>query len=468
MRWRWLTVALVAGCAPIRVGPGRVLPPALQYDPASFAAKAVERTVEPARRLTLPNGLEIFWAEDHAAPLVDVSVLVGCGRGDEPVGVPELTAAAFSLAFSAGAGELDGAAQRRALAELGLEPDLHFDDGESWGFFTVRSEDLPAAVSLIKDALAAPRFEASGLTQELQRWAARFDAPGARHERLARRTRSRAIYGNVPTLSQVATAATMRAITQDQVRTHAGLCMQASNLVLTVSGDVTESSLQAALAPLSTLRGGAAMKHLPPAPLPTARWVWLVPSRLPNKVTVEFVGPGLTPGTPNRAAAEVLMAGLLSRLQGELRNQMGHIYSTDGDIEVGPGSGATWFRFTTRSEVALEAVRRALAIVQSWWERWPFDDEITAKLVEALRKDHARTELARRTFQTARARLQDKAGFEAASMDEQFARVKMDDVRAIFSRALRPDRLQVVVSGTFDATLDWEQFGPATRLQPVP
>ncbi len=165
MKLRILALATLVSCAPIQVAPGRVLPPALQYEPASFAAHPVQRTVEPASRMTLSNGLEIFWAEDHAAPLVDVAVLVGCGRGDEPIGMPELTAATLHLSFSAGAGALTGAAQRRALAELGLDPDFNVDDGESWATFTVRSEDLPAAVALLKDAFDAPRFEPEGVVR---------------------------------------------------------------------------------------------------------------------------------------------------------------------------------------------------------------------------------------------------------------------------------------------------------------
>ncbi|MDP1821605.1 MAG: insulinase family protein [Archangium sp.] len=462
-----LCFVMLAGCAPLTVGPGRVLPASLQYDPVTFAATPRPRSVEAPRRLLLPNGLEVFWAEDHGSQLVDVAVLVGCGRGDEPAGSPELTGAMLGLIFSAGAGARDSKAQRRVAAELGVDPSVTTDDGESWATFTVGTAELGPALELLRDALASPRFELGAVIENRERWATRFDSPVMRHARLARRTRARAIYGNVPTLSQVATAATVRSITDELLKTHAGLCLQPANLVLSVAGDLTEASLTAALTPLAGLQGSSRMKHLPPAPTPTSRWLWLVPSPLTNKVQVDLLGPGLAPGSPHRAAARVLLVGLLSRLQLELRQQMGHVYSITGDVDVGPGSGATWLRFTTRSEVAVEAVRRTIAIVQSWWERWPFDEVITGKIASGLRLDHHRGSATRRSFEAARARLQDREAWDPRPVDEQLARVELEELRAFFASSLRPDRLQVVISGAFDATLDWEQFGPVTRVQPL-
>lgn len=459
---------LLAGCAsPIQVGPGRVLPVALQYDPASFASSPKTRKPRVPRTLALANGLDVIFQEDHSSPLVDVSVLVGCGRGDEPSGIPEVTGAMLLGAFRAGAGSLDGPAQRRAWSALGADPDGTYDDGESWISFSVRAEDLPRSIELLRDALASPHYEPASVAALIERWVTRFDSPLVRHERLARRTRARAIYGSVPALSDVATADSVQRITHDVLSTHAALCLQPANLVLAVSGDIDEESLTAALAPVGAMRTGSLMKHLPPGTIPTERWFWLVPTPLTNKVVVEVVAPGLPPGTRDRAAARVLVAGLMGRLQWELRQQLGHVYSVSADVEVGPGTGATWFRFSTRSEVAAEAVRRMLVIIESWWANWPFDEEVTRKLVSYLRSQNARAEPFGVAFQVARERLQDRGAGDPRSYDRQLDQVREEDVRRFFAETLKPDRLQVIVSGNFLSNFNWEQFGPVTRVEPV-
>ncbi len=460
------TLALfLISCTPLVAGPSRVLPRALQYDPADYAGQPTPRPTTPPHRFTHPNGLEIFWDEDHSAPLVDVTLLVRCGRGDEPLGAPSLTTSLLWFALRAGAGSLDGPAQRRAFERLGGEPDITEDDGESWATVTVRTEDLPATMALLRDALSSPRFEAPTLEIERERRANAFDAPAAKHGQLARRTRQRAIYGNVPALSQVQTAATLRTLTAAQLSTHASLCFQAPNLMLSVSGDVTEPTLRAAVAPFATLGGTTRVTHLPPAPTPTARWTWLVPSKVTNKVEVTLLGPGLAPGSPQRAAAQVLMAVIRSTLMSDLRDELGGIYSVTGDVDVGPGTGATWISFTTRSEVALETVRRALALLQSWWDRWPFDDQLVDSVTQALQRRVRSATITERTEAAARARMQDGEGFDARTPDEQLAAVKFQDVRAFFVQALRPDRVQVVVTGAFDPKLDWASLGPVTHVE---
>jgi|GEM_PF-3914118 predicted Zn-dependent peptidase len=463
--WSLALTLFLIGCAPLVAGPSRVLPRELQYDPADYAGQPTPHPTSPPHHFTHPNGLEVFWDEDHAAPLVDVMLLVRCGRGDEPLGAPSLTSYVLSFALEAGAGALDGPAQRRAFERVGGDADIHEDDGESWATMTVRTEDLPATLALVREALASPHFEEATVAIERDRRANALEAPAAKHGQLARQTRQRALYGSVPSLSQVQTAATVRAITAAQLRAHASACLQPPNLVLSVTGDVTEASVRAAVAPFATLGGATRVAHLPAVPAPATRSTWLVPSKVTNKVEVMLLGPGLPPGSPQRAAAQVLMAVVLSSLLSDLREELGGIYSVSGDVDVGPGNGATWISFSTRHEVAFEAVRRALALLQFWWDRWPVDDQVVDSLTKALQWRARSQTISERTQAAARARMQDGERYDPRTLEEQLAAVKFQDVRAFFVQALRPDRLQVVVSGAFDPKLDWASLGPVTRVE---
>lgn len=468
---RWLALlAMCASCAPMMIGgPGRVLPVALQYDPASFAGKPVPHKVENPRRVTLPNGVEVLWMEDHGAPLVDVTVFVACGRGDEPLGVPGTMALLLRSAFSAGAGALEPAAQVQVLDRIGLQPTLAVDDGESWIDFAVETRDLPEAMALLNDALSTPRFDPEAVARATERDAALIvESPLVRHNLLSNQVHNRAIYERTPTLTQLLTPSTIQRLSPEILRAQAARCLGPRNLVVAVTGDVTEASVRAGAAPLGRLQGMSVNEHVAAGAPPTLRNVWLVATTLSSRVEVTVLGQGLPRGSKDRAAATILLAALTASIEEDLRGHMGHVYSVDGAVEVGPGTGATWIRFSTRPEVSFEAARRVLALLQAWWNWWPLDVDYVAKLVLDESKSHGRMSKFSRTFLAGRALMQDREAFDASPFYEQVAKVRGSQLSGFFAHALKPENLQLVVTGALDPSLDWKQFGKVTIVSEVP
>ncbi|MFZ5442547.1 MAG: M16 family metallopeptidase [Myxococcota bacterium] len=448
-----VAAALFFGCAtPLRVSEGRVLPPELQFDPTRLSVGAPATVPAPAvEHLALPNGLRVSFVEARGAGLVDVSLLVRCGRVDDAPGVPGASEAMLSLAFSGGAGDLDARALRAGFRALGSVPALSVDDGEMWAASLVLSEHLERYLELVALVLRAPRFEADAVRDELERRSRAVELPATRASSLAFVARQRAIYAGSPQLAQSVSSGALAKLSREQLVERASRCLGASNVALAVSGDLSRAQLEAALAPLAAVPTGASVTH-PPAPfVARARSVTLQPTDA-DQVDVTLVGPGLPPGG-DRSAANLLAELVRSSLQWELRDA-GKVYSVRVMVDVGPGDGATWVRFTTRREVAFEATRRALSMFERWWQRWP----LTTELIDKVKKRQSRNlePPERRAFAHARARLQDLAIFDGVAWDAGPLEVKEHQLRAFFVRAFKPVQLQLVVTGPFDPASPWQ------------
>ena len=344
---------------------------------------------------------------------------------------------------------------------------MNVDDGESWVSFTTAPSHLASLVSLVRDAFGSARFEPGPVGRRRELSATSFDSPTYRQAAHERFLHNGAIYGSVPALSQRRTPQTERSLSVELLRAQSARCFQPPNLVLALTGNLTEASVREAVAPLGTLAGKTQVTHLAAGKPPGARTVWLAPARLDSRVQVTFIGPGLAPGSRERAAATVLLALLIDHVTWELRSQFGFVYSVDGAFEVGPGTGALWLRFTTRADVAFEAVRRALQLLQDWWDRWPLDPEVTARLAKSTREKAQRVPAPQRAFDAARARMQDGERFDDRTFVQQLDDLRAHQLSALFVRALAPERLQILVSGALDTRLDWKQFGKVV-LAPVP
>ena len=73
--------------------------------PEAIKPKPFDLTIKKPDKVKLPNGLQLYLVEDHAAPLVSVRALVQVGQHDDPaakLGVSELL---FEVMSSGGAGE---------------------------------------------------------------------------------------------------------------------------------------------------------------------------------------------------------------------------------------------------------------------------------------------------------------------------------------------------------------------------
>lgn len=455
-------VALLTGCAPLVVGPGRVLPPALQYEPTDFAAKPAEREATPPERITLPNRLEIFWSHDGSAvALVELSLLVRCGRVDEPVGLAGVSTLLLRTAIAGGSGEVSPT--EATLLSTELRSTYSVDDGEMFWSTRVPIEQLAAVSRLLHGAVTSPMFDATALDRARRDMLDQLANPDARGAELRAALHRRTINGNLPGLAAQRTENTVSSIEVPALRAQAGRCFTPSNVSLTISGAVDEATVRTIAAPWTSWTNDTVARRVAPPTPARPRRLTLQPISGDSTVKVVVLGKGLPVGTTERAAGNMLMNLLQSHLTWELREGFGHVYEVESDMEVGPGSGATWISFTTRREVAHEAVRRTIAVLQSWWARWPVDRERLERAKKASLRFYARSSVSGRTFAAARRALVDGHADELP-WSQQLERLRPGDLSSVFASSFRPEELQVLVVGDVDLSADWKGLGVVEAL----
>lgn len=452
MKHSLLVLLCASSCAPLVAGPGRALPAALQYDPAGFARPITQGATELPRRVRLASGVEVVWVPEAQRGLTDVGLIVKCGRVDEPVGRAGLTQLTFSTLLASGGGSVSPELGLRAARRFISSPLV--DDGESWFELSVLDQERAALFAHLTSAIVTPRVDAEVFERLRQSMLEGLELPETKASLRISLMHRTAANGNVPGLSQAMTRESVGALTPEQLRAHARRCFAPNNLVLVISGALDEAAVRQLTDGFATWTGSLApprfVQHTPPR----ARQVWLVPIEGEPRVTVTLIGQGMPPGTTDRAGAEMLMAVVRQQLFAELRELLGAIYTVGAEAEVGPGSGATWVRFTTRREIAHAAVLAASRIMQRWFERWPIGQRTADEVAGTLRTFDRRRPGFRRAFDAARRLLVDGRP-DDKPWDAQLANVHWLDLSTLFSVFLRPDTLQFVVTGDVDLAAPW-------------
>lgn len=462
MRALMSMVLCASACTPLIAGTSRVLPPSLQYDPASFAGPRMEREPAAPSKLVLGNGVEVLWTATPADPLVDVSVLVGCGRTDDPVGSPELTALALRSAISVGTPSLNALAQERRFERLGMDLSIAVDDGDSAIHLVVPRTNLAAAMELLNDSLSAPRFDTVSFEKQRDKLAVSIEGRLQQPEFGLVSLMRQAVMSKASPLGQRESPAAIRAMALEAVRAQAERCLQPANLVVGLTGDLDAAAIREALSGLSSRPRGARVIHPAPPPAPTTQNVWLSPELHGSRVDVILVGrtPALAPR--DHITGAMLATILASLVHYDLRQGVGHVYSVSADVETGPGFGLVYVKFSTRAEKALESVRRVLAELSRWWATWP----VTPRVVEVARHElsnaAARGPVNRETVKSAERLLRDGAAFDARPWARQLDEVRAHHLAELFVLAFPPQRLQVIVTGAVGAPRDWAAFGQVT------
>lgn len=456
-----LLALALAGCAALEVR-GRQLPRALAVDPAELVPPPGGKPTRAVHTFTA-SGLPVALVDEPGVDLVTLQVVVGCGRADDPPGQAGLTGLMLSALLRAGAGAHDAPGQRRLLRRLARFREA-IDDAESWLIVTTRRGDVPELLAAVAEALRAPHFEDAELARVTQRLAGVQDEPATRLQRWTAAVRQRALFGDASPLSQLSTPQSLRALRREDVVRQHQRCVQPGTVSLGVAGALDEAALRAALEPFDGWTAGPPRTRAVAQQALGGQRVFVVPAAVTDRVQVEIVSTGLRPGTEQRAAAWVMERALEGQLFDLLRNHGGMVYGVEVDVEVGPTTGMTLVRFTTRREFAWRAAWQAMALLRQWWARWPVPDERLAEYVDSVATAWASRPAASIAQATAIAAVQGGPAVTA----ERLRAVQPFEVREVFSNTLRPERLQLIVSGALSKDDDWSQLGPVTYLDGPP
>ena len=446
-------------------------PRELTFEPLAFEPPRAAR-----HRHTLPGGVVVFIVEDHALPLVDVSVLVRTGGYLDPAGKAGLAALTGSQMRAGGTASLAAAEFDEEVAFLAAEIGSSIGDTMGQAGLNCLTKDVDTALDLLFDMLRRPRFDQDRLelakSQLLQGMERRNDSTRS----IEGREWGRLMRGAGHFSTRPATRASVESITREDLVAFHERYYHPGGFIFAVSGDVEPEEI---LAKLSARLDGWAASSEPvpdvPAPAhdpPAALYGVDKPDVNQGRVSIGHLGT--TRDNPDRYPLLVMNdilggGGFTSRLLTRVRSDEGLAYSAGSSFGMGTYyDGVFRVAFQSRSET----VARAAAIVLEEIERIRTEPVGDAELSTSIASF---VETFTRNFSTAAATAGLFARDEYTARDpeyllryrERISAVTAEDVLRVAREYLHPERLVMLVVGNLDAVEDGDPDNPDYALEEV-
>jgi zinc protease len=438
-----LSAGLAAQQPPVRTRPPQIGPP-----------PAVQLPTIQKRQLS--NGLPVWLVELHEVPVAQINLVVLRGSGDDPAGkfgVATLTAAMLQ----------EGAGARSSL-ELADAIDFLGADLTTTAGFDSSAVRLHAPVARLAEALpimADVTLRPTFPREELER---------LRQERLTGILQARdnpvninaaafphVLYGPGHRYGTPAngTAATLKALTIDDLRAFYASAFQPANSALLVVGDVTMEKvlplLESSFGAWKTAGPAAQQRALPAVPELTARTVYLVdkPGAPQSQVRIGWVGVARsTPDYfPIQVMNTILGGAFSSRLNLNLREKNGYTYGASSGFDMRSSAGPFVATAGVQTDKTSEALKEFFNELNGILQPVPADELTRAKNYVSLRFPAG--------FETTvdiSRRLEDAIVYRLP--DDYFARyvpnieaVTAADVQRVAQKYVNPNRSVIVITG---------------------
>jgi predicted Zn-dependent peptidase len=360
--------ALALSCAlPFSSALAGAVKPDLAVKPA--VPKAQEWKAPVPERTTTPGGTSVIVLGERELPIVHVVATVAAGSALDPREHPGLAAAVAMMLEEGGAGARSAPELAHAFAALGVEPEIHVDPDTAELSFSVLSRNLDAALALLADMLARPRFDAAEWPRaqalrvdEIRR---RLDEP----PHLADEVFQRVLYGEHPYAHpSLGTPESLGAITIADLKRFYAEHYGPRTVSLVLVGDTTPAASAHILA--EALKhwqsAAAAPKALPPPKAQPARVVIVDrPGAPQSQLRVGHLGrERKTADFAALSLLETVLGGsFTSRLNQNLRERHGYAYGARAAFDLRAVEGPFDAQADVRTDVtgpALEETVREL------------------------------------------------------------------------------------------------------------
>jgi zinc protease len=208
--------------------------------PLAFTALAsAARAAPPIQEHTCPNGLTVLVAEDHALPLVTVEIAARNGSMTEPPEYNGLSHLYEHMFFKANKVLPSQEAYLARARELGMSWNGTTGTERVNYFFTTTADHLEEALVFMRDAIVSPLFDEKELAREREVVVGEIDrnmsTPGYHfnHEITEH------VFFKYPSRKNpLGDAKTVRAATQEKMRTIQARYYVPNNSALVITGDV--------------------------------------------------------------------------------------------------------------------------------------------------------------------------------------------------------------------------------------
>jgi len=353
---------------------GLIPPDKLQYPPLEFRLLKAER-------IALPNGMTMFFLEDHELPLVSVNFLLRTGSMYDPAGkegVAELTA---YLMRTGGTTKFTSDRIDSKLDALAASPSFSMSLDSASVQASFFKNDLDAGMELISQMVMQPAFEnrkfdiAVSLKKEGLRRVA--DDP----QRLAFREFNRLMYPDDPRGRYMTTTSLLKITREDLAAFHSAYFFP-GNMMVAVSGDLTrEEATNLMIKYFSGWQNKGRIPEIAGPPAKSAGGLFLMRKALAQSTVVngEFT---VGKNDPDYYAFLVLdfilgSGGFPSHIFSAVRNNEGLAYSAGSFYRARPTYGVFGTYAFTKTSTTYQALGLIHSILNKAAEGSITDAELT-------------------------------------------------------------------------------------------
>ena len=357
--------------------------------PAVFAALAgavlsgFALPAEAARiqRVVSPGGITAWLIESHTLPLIRISLAFKGGSSQDPADKPGVANFAEWM-MNEGAGEMNTAQFFRERKLLGASESKQLTAERQIIAFSMLSEKRDASIELFRQMLAAPRFDEDAMERAHAEILNTIEALRLNPASNILNDLFGAIYPGHPYgIDKQGTAASVAAITRQDLESYRRATFARDNLSVAVVGDIDAATLGVEL---DKLFGG-----LPPhgqiRPVPVAGASAPQLKTISDNVKQANVAFGYAIDTPLRSQDmpgmailnHILSGGILtSRLDREVRVKRGLVYSIGFSITRTPTNQYAYGSFGAEPGSADEAYELAREEIRKLAEEGPTPEEV--------------------------------------------------------------------------------------------
>lgn len=366
-RFQTFLTALVLGplvaAAPQDI-PGH--PSELEYGPLEFEVPDAAEY-----RHELSNGIPVFVAEDHALPLVNLSIMVRLGAFLDPDDKPGVASFTGRMLRRGGAGSMSAEEFDEEVAFLAADISSFTGDTQGGASFDCITQVLDPTLELFFSMLKAPGFEQerTGIEKAtmLEGMKQRNDSPAS----ISRREWGWLMRGEEHFSARQLTGVDVEGFTRAELADFHAKYWRPDNMLIAVSGDVAADEI---LAKLEQHFSGWSPEgpEVPwPPPEPTAQpepGVYYIEKDIPQgRVLIGHLGKQRTDWNDPEDAALMIMndilggSGFTSRLVKRIRSDEGLAYSAGSSF----GIDTFWpgiFRMSYQSKSPTVALAAKIAL----------------------------------------------------------------------------------------------------------
>ncbi len=335
------------------------------------------------KRYVLPDGMILLVKEERSLPMVTISMIIRAGAVDEPykkAGLAHLTAALLTKG-AAGMSAMDISGKIDFMgASLGVGGSADY----AVAHLTVLKKDLGAGFSLFSKVLIKPTFAQS----EINRMKKDVKAGILREEQspsyVAQKAYQKMVFGGKSPYGRPVegTAASLDAITRDDIVSFHKEFYVPNNCIMAVVGDISPAEAKGLVAKYmaSWKRKKAPKPSIPAPPKMALRRKYI--NRDVTQATILMGHVGVARDNPDYYKLYVMNyilggGGFVSRILNTIRDNMGLAYDAYSYFDAHKYSGAYTVGMQTKNDTAKKAMEETLKIIKNMKTAPVTDKEIS-------------------------------------------------------------------------------------------